>query len=85
MSDAVVPYRTRLAAKRAFVRTSSQTLSSVIPISGIAIGTTQDFWIGFGLGAAGAVVSALLAGGAAALQIISSGVPQEYVEAGFVE
>lgn len=85
MSKSVIPAKTRLAAKRAFVRTSTQTLSSAIPIGGIAIATTQDFWVGAGLGAAGAVISAVLSGTAAALQIISSGVPEEYVEAGLGE
>lgn len=82
MSNAVVPAATKLAAKRGFVRTATQTLSSVIPVGAIAIGTTGDFWLGVALGAAGAVASALLAGTASALSIISKGVPDEYVAAG---
>lgn len=44
----------------------------------IAIGLTQDFWLGTALGVAGAVVTAILAGSASALTIISKGVPEDY-------
>lgn len=81
MSEPVIPARTRLAAKRGFVRTATQTLSSVIPITAIAIPTTGDGLLGVGLGVAGAIASSLLAGSAAALMIISSGIPDEYIDA----
>lgn len=81
MSQSVIPAKTKLAAKRGFVRTATQTLSSVIPITAIAIPTTGDGLLGVGLGVAGAAASSLLAGTASALMIISSGIPDEYVEA----
>lgn len=81
MSQSVIPTKTKLAAKRGFVRTATQTLSSVIPITAIAIPTTGDGLLGVGLGVAGAIASSLLAGSAAALMIISSGIPDEYVDA----
>lgn len=77
----VIPTATRLAAKRGFIRTSAQTLSSAIPTSAIAISLSGDIWLGLGLGVAGAVASSILAGTASALAIISSGIPDEYIEA----
>ena len=74
----LVPADVRLAAKRGFVRTAAQALSSVIPLGAIAIPTTGDALLGGGLAIGGAVVSAALAGIASALSIISKGIPEEY-------
>ena len=78
MPNTVIPANTKLAAKRGFVRTATQSLASVIPITAIAIPTTGDALVGIGLGVAGAVVTALLAGAASALSIISQGIPEDY-------
>ncbi|WP_156759976.1 hypothetical protein [Microbacterium karelineae] len=78
MSSKVIPADVRLAAKRGFVRTATQALSSVIPLGAIAIPTTGDALLGVGLAVGGAIVSATLAGTASALAIISKGVPEEY-------
>lgn len=81
MSQSVIPAKIKLAAKRGFVRTATQTLSSVIPITAIAIPTTGDAGLGLLLGAGGAIVSSVLAGAASALMIISAGIPDEYAAA----
>ena len=78
MPNTVIPANTKLAAKRGFVRTATQSLASVSPITAIAIPTTGDALIGVGLGVAGAVASAVLAGTASALSIISKGIPEDY-------
>ena len=78
MPNTVIPANTKLAAKRGFVRTATQSLASVIPITAIAIPTTGDALLGIGLGVAGAVATALLAGAASALSIISKGIPEDY-------
>lgn len=78
MSEKVLPASTALAAKRAFIRTAAQSLSAAIPTGAIAIALTQDFWVGAGLGVAGAIVTSVLAGTASALMIVSNGVPEEY-------
>ena len=78
MPNTVIPANTKLAAKRGFVRTATQSLASVIPITAIAIPTTGDALLGVGLGVAGAVASAILAGAASALSIISKGIPEDY-------
>ena len=78
MPNTVIPANTKLAAKRGFVRTATQSLASVIPITAIAIPTTGDALLGVGLGVAGAVASAVLAGTASALSIISKGIPEDY-------
>lgn len=74
----LIPVSTRRAAARGFIRTAAQSLASVIPTSVIAIGTTGDYWIGVGLGIAGAVATALLSGVASALTIIAKGIPEDY-------
>ena len=78
MTDNVIPASTKLAAKRGFIRTFTQTLSSVIPITAIAIPTTGDALLGVALGAGGAVVSSVLAGAASYFSILSNGIPQDY-------
>lgn len=80
MSD-IVPAGVKLAAKRGFVRTATQSLASVIPIAAIAIPTTGDALIGVGLAVGGALVTAALAGTASALSIISNGIPDDYIPA----
>ncbi len=78
MTDNVIPAATKLAAKRGFIRTFTQTLSSVIPITAIAIPTTGDALLGVALGAGGALVSSVLAGAASYFSILSNGIPQDY-------
>lgn len=78
MSNEVIPAATKLAAKRGFIRTFTQTLSSVIPITAIAIPTTGDALLGVALGAGGALVSSVLAGAASYFSILSNGIPEDY-------
>lgn len=75
----VIPASTRLAARRGFIRTATQSLASAIPTSAVTISLTGEFWLGAGLGVASALVSAVLAGTASYLSITSKGVPEEYV------
>lgn len=85
MTNPIVPAAVSLAAKRGFTRTFTQTLASFIPIAAIAIPTTGDALYGIGLGVAGAIASAALAGGASYLSIISNGIPKDYADATLVE
>lgn len=78
MTDNVIPAPTKLAAKRGFIRTFTQTLSSVIPITAITIPTTGDALLGVALGVGGAIVSSLLSGVASYLSILSNGIPEDY-------
>lgn len=82
MSTEIVPAATKLAAKRGFIRTATQSLSAAIPTSAIAIVLSGDWWLGVGLGVASAIATALMAGAASYLSIISKGVPEEYIAAG---
>ena len=82
LSDAVVPASVKLAARRGFIRTAAQSLASVIPTGAIAISTTGQWWTGVALGIAGGIVTAVAAGAASFLSIISRGVPDAYVAAG---
>lgn len=85
MTNAIVPAATKLAAKRGFIRTATQSLASVIPIAAITIPTTGDALLGVGLAAAGAVATAVLAGAASALSIISNGIPKDYADVTLVQ
>ena len=78
MTTTLIPDATKTAAKRGFIRTAAQSLSSAIPTAAIAIGTTGDWALGVGLGVAGAVVTAGLAGAASYLSILSKGIPEDY-------
>lgn len=81
MSNTVIPAGVKLAAKRAFIRTFTQSLATAIPIAAVTIPTTGDALLGIGLAAGSAVAGALLAGTASALSIISNGVPADYIPA----
>lgn len=74
----IVPDEVHVAAKRGFIRTATQSLASVIPTAAIAIPITGDALLGIGLAVGGAVVTAVLAGTASYLSIVSSGIPADY-------
>lgn len=74
----IIPDETKIAAKRGFVRTATQSLASVIPTTAVAVTLSGEWVLGVGLGVASALVTAALAGTASALSIISTGVPDEY-------
>lgn len=83
MSESIIPAKVRLAAKRAFVRTSLQVAAGTIPAGGVsvvAIAKTIDqpdpVLI---VASAIAWASAPLLGGlVAALQVAGQGIPDEY-------
>lgn len=79
MVDKVIPADVRLAAKRGFVRTSTQALATTIPtvgITGAALSGADPVAIAWSVGAA--VLSSLGAGVMSWLQITSSGIPDDY-------
>lgn len=78
MSKTLIPADTKLAAKRGFLRTAAQTLSSAIPTAGVTIYLTGDFAIGAAIGALTALVNAALAGAASFLSITAKGIPADY-------
>lgn len=78
MSTQLVPTTTKLAAKRGFIRTATQSLASVIPTTGVVIALTGDFLLATTLGTASALTTAALAGAASYFSIISKGIPEEY-------
>ncbi|MEA1264575.1 hypothetical protein MicroSTF_16140 [Microbacterium sp. STF-2] len=57
----------------------------MIPIAAITIPTTGDALLGVGLAAAGAVATAVLAGAASALSIVSNGIPKDYADVTLVK
>ena len=82
MTD-IIPAKTRLAAKRAFVRTSVQTASGAIPAGGVSVvaiaKTLEDPNPVLIAAAAIAWCSAPFLGGLGAfLQVVGNGIPDEY-------
>lgn len=83
MSDAVVPAATRLAAKRAFIRTTAQayaaTLGGGVTVTGVlAIITGQVDLVTVIVTLAVALVSPVLAGAASYASILGAGIPDDY-------
>lgn len=68
----------KVAAKRGFIRTAAQSLSSIIPTGTISIVLTGDWALGAVLGIASAVVTAGMAGAASYFSIIGKGIPEDY-------
>lgn len=81
MTNELVPVQTRVAAKRGFIRTAAQSLSSAIPTAAIAVTLSGDWALGLGLGLAGGAVTAVLSGAASYFSILSQGIPEDYAAA----
>lgn len=82
MTEKIITPKLRTAAKIAFIRTAGQSLTAVLPVGAITVVVTGEWLLAAVLGAAGAVVTAGLAGSVAAWDIIRRGLPDEYVYAG---
>lgn len=75
----IVPDTTKVAAKRGFLRTSTQSLSTSVPtfaITGLALSSADPVAVAWSVGAA--VLSSFLAGAASYLSILSAGIPEDY-------
>lgn len=75
----LVPDATKIAAKRAFLRTSTQALRASIPtyaITGLALSGADPVAVAWSVGAA--VLSSFLAGAASYLSFLSAGIPGDY-------
>lgn len=82
MAEKLIPADTKLAAKRGFLRTTSQALATTIPtsaITGAALSSADPATVAWSVGAA--VLSSVLAGAVSFLQITSSGIPEDYTPA----
>ena len=77
-NNRLIPVDAQRAASRAGVRTFAQSLAAAIPTTGVVVALTGDWWTAALLGAGSAVATALLAGGAAYLSILSRGIPEDY-------
>lgn len=88
MTTPTVPASTWLAARRGFLRTTAQAYAAAIPVGGVnvvALTALSDLgpWL-LGLTVAAWLLSPLIAGTAAFLQIVGSGIPDEYAAAAAV-
>lgn len=79
MTTTLIPAATKTAAKRGFIRTTSQALEVGIPtaaVTGGALSGADPATIGWAVLAA--VVSAVGAGARSYFSIISKGIPEDY-------
>ncbi|WP_449281264.1 hypothetical protein [Leucobacter sp.] len=74
----IIPADTQRAAKRGFIRTGAQSLASAIPTTAVAVTLSGDWALGVALGVISATATAVLAGTASYLSIISKGIPDDY-------
>lgn len=85
MSSKIIPDETKLAAKRAFVRTTYQayaaTLSAALLTSVISLIVDPTNWLTVTVAVITALASPPLAGLTSYLNISSSGIPEAYVDA----
>lgn len=78
-----VPVAVQAAARRAFLRTAADAMStSALLTGGIAIAFTGDALTALGVAAGSAVAGALFAGAQAWFRMIAKGIPDEYAAAG---
>lgn len=78
-ADPIVPSAVERAARRGFVRTTSQALSTSIPAAGItgaALSGADPKAIGWAVAAA--VLSSIAAGVRSYLSMIAKGIPEDY-------
>lgn len=81
--EVVIPPEVKIAAKRGFIRTTTQAYATSIPTGGIAvttlIATIKDpDWIVIVATVIAVILSPFLAGLASYLDIMSKGIPEEY-------
>lgn len=85
MSNHVIPPETKLAAKRAFWRTTSQgyatSISASLIISIVSLITSSEDWLIVLVAVITAIVTPPAAGLAAYFQWLGKGIPEEYVPA----
>lgn len=82
MSTELIPEATQVAAKRGFIRTTTQALSTSIPASGItgaALSGGDPVTIAWAVGAA--ALSSVAAGAVSYFSILSKGIPEDYAAA----
>lgn len=83
MTDPVIPASTKLAAKRGFIRTTSQSASATLTtgisasvVLSVVTGEIAIVPVAITLGVA--VLSPFIAGAASYFSILSNGIPQDY-------
>lgn len=88
MSDQIIPPAVKLAAKRGFIRTASQSIATALA-GGITVALATDAvskaqagdWVTLGIAAAVAVGTPLINGAQSYFSIIAKGLPDDYLPA----
>lgn len=82
MTNELIPSATRFAAKRGFIRTSTQSLATGFAVPGaLTLAFTGDALLALGIGAAGLAFNAVVNGLQSYFSILSQGIPEDYVSA----
>lgn len=77
--EKLIPDNARLAAKRGFIRTASQSLAgSFLALGGTTLTLTRDVFLALGIALIGAIFTALIAGCSAYFDLLYKGIPEEY-------
>jgi len=89
MTEKVVPEAAKLAAKRAFIRTTAQgyatSISASLILSAVALIQDPTNWLAVVVAVVAAVITPLGAGLAAYWNWLSKGIPAEYEDAAIVQ
>ena len=79
MTTELIPADTRVAAKRGFIRTATQSLAtSLVLPAGTVFAFTQDALLSAAIGAGTMLVGAVINGLQSYFSIISNGIPDDY-------
>ena len=78
LKEGLIPDKTQIAARRALIRTSAQSLSSALAIGTVTVFLDTDWWLKALIFVAGVVVTAALAGLSAYFNVLSNGIPEDY-------
>lgn len=85
MSEELIPPGVRLAARRAFIRTTAQAYAASLTVglltSAVSLLADYDQWLTVTVAVVLALVSPLLAGLVAYFQWIAKGIPEDYTTA----
>jgi len=88
MTDQLVPPAVKVAAKRGFIRTASQSIATALA-GGVTVAIVTDAvgkaqagdWVTLAVAAGVAVVTPIINGAQSYFSIIAKGLPEEYIPA----
>lgn len=80
-TEGLIPNATQTAARRALIRTFSQSLSSALAIGGVTLALDAEWWLKAIIFVGGVLLTAAIAGLSAYFNVLAKGLPEDYVAA----